>query len=123
MRIYKPDPITFTSYQSPLKTTFKKGLLGDDVIGIYGNRITKDNVSLEHIQPVSKNGKTILSNLVLADRKANYERGNKDIAQFVTIGMIRQYLKQFKNIKCKGFNGNEYIKLIRNTFNKMIEKE
>lgn len=119
----KPFPPSFLSYQSPLKDAFKCGALGDNFIGIYGVKLNKDNVSLEHIIPVKQKGKTVLSNLLLADRDLNAKRGSQDIGKFVTIGMLRNYLKQFKDVKCKDFNGNEYIRLIRNTFKKLVDKE
>lgn len=112
---------TFEGYNSPLKTAFRKGALGERVYGIYGNRLTQDTVSLEHIIPASKGGKTDLSNLVLADKKANNDRGTKDIAELITVGDIRFYLRQFKDVKTKYFDGNEYIKLIRKTFSKMMD--
>lgn len=111
----------FKGYNSPLKTAFRKGALGERVYGIYGNRLTQDTVSLEHIIPASKGGKTELGNLVLADKKANNDRGTKDIAELITIGDVRYYLRQFKDIKTKYFDGNEYIKAVRKTFKKMME--
>ena len=118
-----PDNTTFASYQSPLKKAFKAGAFGDEMIGIYGNKVTKNNFSLEHIKPKSKGGRTVLSNLAVADRDANRQRGNDDIAKFVNFEMLRKYLRQFKDIKNGKFNGNDYIKMIRKTFSKMVDEE
>lgn len=112
----------FTGYNSPLKKAFKKGVLGNKVYGIYGERLTQDNVSLEHIKPIAHGGKTELSNLLLADKKKNNDRGTKPIGEFVTIGMLRDYLKQFKDVKTSYFDGEKYIKLIRETFRKLVDE-
>ena len=119
-----PPPIeqSFKGYNSPLKKAFRKGALGDKVYGIYGERLTQDTISLEHIQPIAHGGKTTLSNLLLADKKKNNERGTKPIGEFVTIGMLRDYLKQFKDVKTSYFDGNKYIKLIRETFRKIVDE-
>lgn len=83
--------------------------------------LTKSNVSLEHITPVSQGGKTVLENLALATKENNNTRGCEDIDRFLTFGMIREYLKQFKGIKVNGFDGNNYIEKLRRKFNELLE--
>lgn len=102
-------------YKHALKTAWKKGLLPTVTKGLYGNELTKANISLEHMTPVSQGGKTILENLALADRTANMQRGVKPIADVITFKQLMEYLEQFRNVKAKGVNGNRYIK-------KMLEK-
>ena len=97
-------------YKHPLKTAYKMGLLKDVKFGLYGNRLTKDTVTLEHITPKSKGGKLTWDNLALADKVANNNRGTKPIDQFVTKEMWIKYLKQFINVKNKFVDGIEYIK-------------
>lgn len=74
MRIQPIQQPTF-QYNSPLKTLYRKGEL-PVIYGFYGDRLTQKNVSLEHLKPHSKGGKTVLSNLVLASKQKNQARGN-----------------------------------------------
>ena len=73
-----PDIITF-GYSHKLKTLYKQGKLPTVKYGFYGGELTKDIVSLEHLQPHSKGGKTVLNNLVLATIENNNRRGNKSL--------------------------------------------
>lgn len=111
------QPIRF-GYSHPLKTAYKKGLLPTVKYDAYGNLLTKENVSLEHIIPHSKGGKTVLSNLLLANKKTNNLRGVRPLYLYASKGMILFYLEQFKNIKNQYIDGNEYIKLIKETLEK-----
>ena len=123
MRADRVDSITF-KYNHPLKTLWKQGKLPQVKIGLYNNKLTKKNVSLEHELPVSKGGKSILENYALASREANSERGNDDIKKFLTVDMIRNYLIQFINLIVKRdkevvFDGNKYIQMQINNFKKL----
>lgn len=112
--------VTF-GYQHPLKIMWKNGLLPSVKYGIYGlkDELEKDNVSLEHVIPISLGGKTEYNNLVLATRAKNYERGNHNIFLFTTEENIQHYLEQFKDIIVVTFSGNEYIKDILKTIDKL----
>ena len=123
MRVDKINSVTF-KYNHPLKTLWKQGKLPQVKIGLYNNKLTKKNVSLEHELPVSKGGKSILENYALASREANSERGNDDIKKFLTVDMIRNYLIQFVNLIVKRdkevvFDGNKYIQMQINNFKKL----
>lgn len=111
---------TSFQYNHPLKTLWKKGKLPTVTRGLYGGVLTRDNVSLEHIQPVSQCGKTVLSNLALATKENNSARGSEDIGKFLTLGMIRDYLAQFKGVKVDGFDGTQYIGELKETFKKLF---
>lgn len=107
--------ITF-GYSNILKTEWKAGRLPSVRYGLYGDRLTKKNVSLEHLKAKSKGGKSCLSNYALASKNNNSRRGNRDIKEYLTLDMIKRYFKQFVNTKTKGgFNGNEYIRIVTNT--------
>lgn len=106
-------------YSHKLKTLYKQGKLPSVTHGLYGKKLSIDSVSLEHIVPHSKGGKTVLNNLALADKTANNLRGNEDISKFLKIDMIQNYLKQFENVRLKNFNGNQYIKFLTETFKKL----
>ena len=111
--------ITF-GYHSVLKDLFKEDKLPSVKFGLYGDKLTKENVSLEHLIPHSKNGKSKLYNFTLASKHKNSLRSNDDIRKFLTPEMAKKYLDQFVNIETvskKGtkFNGNAYIDMIKNT--------
>lgn len=108
-------------YSHPLKTAFKKGLMPTVRYDVWGNPLTNKNVSLDHIICKSKGGKSVLGNYLLADRRANTQRGCTPIENMVTCEQLRLYLKQFKNIKNKYIDGNEYIRAVRRTFKQIIE--
>ena len=107
MKIQPTQQPTF-QYNSPLKTLYRKGELPVRY-GFYGDKLTQKNVSLEHLKPHSKGGKTELSNLVLASKQKNQARGNADIRNFANKETIIKYLSQFIDIKIKDVDGNKYI--------------
>ena len=113
-----PQNVTF-GYSSPLKTMFLKGELPVKY-GFYGDRLNTKNVSLEHLLPRSKGGKTELSNLVLASKEKNQIRGNQPICRYINLEAMQAYIDQFKNVKTNGFNGNEYIKNILKTVTELV---
>ena len=106
-----PNSPTF-GYSSPLKTLYKKGNLPIKY-GFYGDKLTPKTVTLEHLKPHSKGGKTVLSNLVLATKENNNRRGDKPLGLFIVWEYVERYLSQFVGVKVKGFDGDLYIKMIR----------
>ena len=114
---------TFGGYNSILKDMYKDGKLPSVKVGLYGGRLSKQTVSLEHIKPASKGGSTALKNMALATKDNNRLRGNRDINNYLTKAMLYNYLIQFKDliIKYKGkiFNGNNYIANIISTLKKV----
>ena len=122
MQIHSLDKFKYNpsfGYSSPLKTLFLKGQLPVKY-GFYGDKLNTNNVSLEHLLPRSKGGKTELSNLVLASKEKNNLRGNKPITKFINLEAMQTYINQFKNVKVKDFNGNEYIKGLLQTVTRLI---
>lgn len=103
----QPNSPTF-GYSNQLKTLYRKGELPVKY-GFYGDKLTQKNVSLEHLKPHSKGGKTELSNLVLASKQKNQARGNTDIRNFANKETIAKYLSQFIDVKIERFDGNKYI--------------
>ena len=103
----QPNSPSF-GYSHQLKTLYRKSELPVRY-GFYGDKLTQKNVSLEHLKPHSKGGKTELSNLVLASKQKNQARGNADIRNFASKETIIKYLSQFIDIKIKDFDGNKYI--------------
>ena len=123
MKIEHYTITTFGGYNSILKDMYKDGKLPSVKVGLYGGRLSKQTVSLEHIKPASKGGSTALKNMALATRDNNRLRGNRDINNYLTKAMLYNYLIQFKDliIKYKGkiFNGNNYITNIVSTLKKV----
>lgn len=111
------DNITF-GYRHRLKDLYKKGLLPLKY-GFYGGELTKQNVSLEHLLPHSKGGKTELYNLVLATKENNHRRADLPIKGFISIEDIRKYLGQFLGVLTPDFDGEKYIKSILRTLKNM----
>lgn len=102
-----------------LKQLWDKGRLPSVKFGFYGDLLTKENISREHLKPASKGGRRFVTNIVLASKPKNNGRGNRDIRFYCIPDVAKQYLEQFKNIKIKGFDGNEYIRQIKLTLKKL----
>lgn len=113
------DNVTF-GYKNQLKTLYKKGKLKKVQYGFYGDKITKDTVTLEHLLPKSQGGKTKLSNLVLASANKNQERGIKPLEEMLNWVNVGKYLEQFKDVKVNDFDGNNYIQMVLKTVNELI---
>lgn len=113
------SPVVF-GYKHPLKTLYKNGQLRQVKYGFYGDKLTKDNVTLEHLQPVSKGGQTKFYNLVLASENNNHRRDNINLKNFITTENVIRYLNQFIGIDIEGFNGNRYIIEILETLEKLL---
>lgn len=117
LNVFKYNP-SF-GYSSPLKTMFLKGELPVKY-GFYGDKLTTKNVSLEHLLPYSKGGKTELNNLVLASKEKNQIRGNQPISKYINLEAMQTYINQFKNIKVKDFDGNKYVKDLLQTITRLL---
>lgn len=107
-------------YSHFLKTMYKRGQLLQVRQGFYGETLNLKNVSLEHLKPISKGGKTELKNLVLAHKDLNNKRSDKPLNEFINLKAMAQYLEQFKNIKIMGFDGNKYIAMILETVGRLL---
>lgn len=118
MLIQPMNPISF-GYKSIVKTLYKQGQLPSVVRDIYGQKLTPNNVTLEHIIPKSKKGASSLKNYALATAKANQERSSDPLLKHTTIENIKAYLEQFKGINKPQFNGDEYIKGVTNTLRRI----
>ena len=120
----KPQPVTSPTfgYHHQLKTLYLKGKIKPKY-GLYGDKLTKKNVSLEHILPKSKGGKTELDNLALASQRMNNLRGNKPLIDYLTPENLARYINEFINIKIPEFDGVKYIKALLKTINKVLDAE
>ena len=112
------DNITF-GYSNILKTQYLRGNLKTVKYGFYGDKLTKKNVTLEHLKPKSKGGKSELENFVLASKHCNQARGNQNLSLFIDKENALRYLLQFVGVKAETFNGDIYIKMIIKTLKKL----
>jgi len=110
----KRKPI-FAGFKSPLKTLWKKGQLWNVKRGLYGDILTLENCSLEHLLPISKGGKTELSNLALASKEKNGLRGNLPLKDFLTRKQAVDYVVQFAPHR----DFRQYINDLLRTFEKL----
>lgn len=109
-------------YKNILKTLYKKGKLPVKY-GFYGDELNKKNVTLEHLKPISKGGKTELSNLVLASANKNQERAARPLSEMLKWDCVGKYLEQFHNVKRKDFDGNTYIQMVLRTIKEILKGE
>lgn len=109
MKVAPVSVISF-GYRNRLKTEWLKGNLPELIHDFYdGSLLSKDTVTLEHVLPHSKGGKTTLTNLVLTSYQNNVRRGNRDIRQYINLEAARQYLEEARKIKTKRINGENYV--------------
>lgn len=115
----KISPVSF-GYRNRLKTEWLQGKLPQLKHDFYdGSLLNKDTLTLEHILPKSKGGKTTLTNLVLTSYNNNMRRGNRDIRQYINKEAALQYLEEASKIKTHDINGAEYTKSIINKLKSM----
>lgn len=107
-------------YKNKLKTEWLKGLLPQLKHDFYdGSLLRKDTVTLEHVQPKSKGGRTIITNLVLTNYNNNMRRGNRDIRQYINKEAARKYLEEASKIKTHDIDGKKYAKSLFNRLKSM----
>lgn len=121
MQIKPIQQPTFNGYKSLLKKLWKRDKLKGVVKGLYGDVLTKDNLSVEHLKPHSLGGKTTLSNTAIASKAKNNARGNKPLKDFLTMSMVEAYLAPFEKIKIRGFDGHKYAQMIRKTAKELLK--
>lgn len=121
MNVRHIDTIPF-KYKSILKTEWLKGNMPSVTNGIYGGKLTKKNVTLEHIQPHSKGGKTELRNLALAVNVNNFKRSSKPLSTCLTRDMFETYCKQFEDIKLPDFDGKKYVIDLAKTVDRLLNQ-
>ncbi len=106
-----------------LKDYYLAGRLPTVKVGIYGGNLTKDNVTIEHIKPVSKGGKTRINNIALATWENNHNRKNVPLISKLKNEDLEKYLAQFVDVKLPNFDGNDYITAVRDTINNILANQ
>lgn len=117
----QPVQLISFGYSNQLKTLFKKGKLPTVKYDISGRRLTKKNVTLDHVIPKSKGGTNTQDNYMLATEEFNHLRGNKPLDNFMTKRNLIRYLSQFMDIFVDGFDGNKYVKGLLKTLDRANE--
>ena len=106
-------------YNSVIKTLWLKGQLPTVKKGLYGIPLTKKTISNEHLEPYCISKDNSLKNMALANKYINNLRGCKPLKDFITYEQAEAYYMQFKGIKYKNFDGDEYIKEGLETLNRL----
>lgn len=106
----------FKGYHHPIKTAYKKGLLPTVQRGLSGEKLTLENVSLEHMDCFSKTHDNSLSNVALETKTRNSKKGDRPIEEVLTKRRLKKYLAQFEGIKNKYLDGPAYIKAVWDRF-------
>jgi len=121
MEITSVKNLNFGSYSAPIKTLFLEGAFGNKVTrGFYGEYLTRNNVSLEHLKPHSMGGKASWGNLVLDADWCNRHRGVRPLRKTIVPQQAIAYLEQFRGIVIPGrFRGDDYIRLVTKTLEDM----
>ena len=102
-----------------LKRLWDQGKLPTVKYGFYGDTLTPQNVTREHLEPASLGGTRRFGNIVLASKQKNNARGNKDIGLFASLDNAKRYLAQFKDVNLPELNGGKYIKAVIKTLKKL----
>ena len=110
-------------YSNILKTLYKKNKLPSVRYGFYGDELTKGTVTLEHLKPRCKGGKTELCNLVLASANKNQERAARPLSEMLNWECVGRYLEQFRNVQVGDFNGNHYIQMILRQIKRLLRND
>ena len=129
----KSNSVSF-GYKFRLKTLWLKGKLPWLQYGFYGDRLTRRNVSIEHLEPVSsfkqrmgdkaaKKVSTVWNNVVLASVSKNQTRSNKPLADYINEEAKQRYLDQFKGKTIPGYGrGEKYIEAINKTIERLLSE-
>jgi hypothetical protein len=97
-------------YRNPLKTDFLKGYIPLKK-GAYGGDIKKkSDVSLEHIIPKSKGGKSTMSNYLLVNKFLNWKRGSEPLEKHLQLKPLLEYIITMLDVKTENVDGVEYLK-------------
>ena len=121
MNVNAINSVNFT-HKHLIKTYFLEGKLPTVTKGFYGGELTKDTVTIEHLRPISKGGKTELKNVVLAENVRNWSRSNKPLSCVFDEEAFKTYCKEFEGIKLPFFNGDNYIKQITRTIERLLKQ-
>lgn len=112
--------ISFEGYKNVLKDNWRKGKLPTVVYGIYGGKLTQENLSVEHLKAVSKGGeKYFIGNTALSTIENNNIRSNLPIDMFIKKEDADRYFEQFRDINLPNLNGNNYIRLAKRQLKKL----
>ena len=124
MQITFPDGVynsILFGYKSQLKTLYKQRKL-EGLKSFSGQELTQ--ISVDHIKPKSKGGKSNLGNYVLTNQQENSERGSKNIDYYLEKNLkgAIEYINWFRTHKVDGFDCIGYAQRIIKAINAESEK-
>lgn len=128
MRVMPPqptgEPIEFKGYPFIVKKLWRQGKLPTVKYGFYGDLLTPENVSAEHLIPHSKpHSTTTTDNLVLSSMANNIKRGNRPLCWYFSEENFAQYKDQFSGIKLPNFDGDAYNAMIEKKVRAILKEE
>ncbi len=109
--------VSFCDYDSPIKKMWSEGKLPRVKYGLYGEVLTSDTLSVEHLVPVRKGGSLAMENTALANKFLNSLRGVEDLKEVLTRKQAFAYIEQFWGNRTQIIN--KYIEGIYKTFRKL----
>ena len=109
-------------YKSILKTYWLKGKMPTVLYDMGGNLLTKKNVTLGHMLPHSKGGKSCLANYMLETAQYNMNKGNQPFSKFFNSDAFKAYCEQFKSVDLPDFSGKGYVEQITKTAERLVKQ-
>ena len=109
-------------YKSILKTYWLKGKMPTVLYDMGGNLLTKKNVTLGHMLPHSKGGKSCLANYMLETLGYNMNKSNQPFSKFFNQEAFDKYCAQFETIELPDFSGKGYIEQITRTAERLVRQ-
>lgn len=103
-------------YNCELKKLIKRGRI-QVKYSFYGGKLNVKKLSIEHVIPRSKGGKSCQSNYVMCNKEQNWERGNNPLEGYLDWEAVGKYLDQFQGVRVGSFDGDKYIKEILSSIN------
>ena len=109
-------------YKSILKTYWLKGKMPTVLYDMGGNLLTEKNITLGHMLPHSKGGKSCLANYMLETLGYNMSKSNQPFSKFFNQEAFDKYCAQFETVELPDFSGKGYIEQITRTAERLVRQ-
>lgn len=107
--------------KSILKTEYQKGNIPLEK-DFFGSPLTPKNVTIDHIKPKSKGGKSKLSNYILLTVENNNKKASRDIFEFAKEEDTEAYLNAIENANIDKNTCETYLKNVTRTLRTLWEQ-
>lgn len=114
------QPLSFKAH--PLKKDWLEGQMPSVIHGFYGDILDTKTVTLEHILPKSKGGKSCLSNYALASGPKNWARADKPLAEYFNPEAFKQYCEEMMQVHSKNIDGPSYVEQLIETVKNVLKQ-